>query len=83
MIIEADSNHLAWAGKLLKLPNGPISELRPGPTTAIEVAAAEKAVNKSNPIQYNIPATIITEAINKKISANIERVVLSSIIALE
>ena len=68
-------------GSELKFPVGPISSLRPGPTTAIEVAAAEKAVNKSRPIKYSIAAIIKTEAINKKIKAKIDKVVLSSISA--
>ena len=49
----------------------------------MEVAAAEKAVNKSRPIKYSIAAIIKTEAMNKKIKAKIDKVVLSSISAFE
>ena len=83
IIIAADNIHLAWSGNELKLPKGPISLLKPGPTTAIDVAAAENEVNKSSPIEYRIAAIIKTETTNKKIKDKIDKVVLSSINALE
>ena len=83
IIIATDNIHLAGSGNELKLPKGPISLLSPGPTTAIDVAAAESDVNRSRPIEYNIAAMNITEAINKNIKAKIDKVVLSSIRALE
>jgi len=49
MIIEADKTILSMEGKLLKLSSGPIIFPSPGPTTEIEVIAADTLVMKSYP----------------------------------
>ena len=78
IIIAIDKVHFAAIGNWLKFPEGPISVLNPGPTTAIAVAAADNEDSISIPKKHNIAATISVEKINKKINVNIERMVLSS-----
>lgn len=43
--------HLAISGSGLKLPFGPITPPRPGPTFEMAVAAPENAVVKSSPVK--------------------------------
>ena len=47
------SIHLEMSGKVEKLPFGPISSPKPGPTFDIEVAAPDIDVIKSNPDNDN------------------------------
>ena len=63
----------------LKFPEGPISVVNPGPTTAIAVAAADNEVAGLNPVIHRSAAAKIVDIINKKVRAKIESIVLSSI----
>src|SRR3546814_4180246 len=47
--MPADSSHFAASGRVEKLPAGPMTGPRPGPTLASAVAAPLTAVMKSSP----------------------------------
>ena len=78
IIIAKDNVHFAALGNWLKFPDGPISLLSPGPTTAIAVAAADIEERISMPRKHNIADTKSVVNTNKNINDNIDSMVLSS-----
>ena len=61
--MEKQIVHFAASGRDEKLPVGPITSPKPGPTLLIDVAAPETAVIKSNPLIDN-RVVIIKKIIN-------------------
>ena len=56
--IPRDNIHLEISGSDEKFPFGPIIDPKPGPTLEIEVAAPDKEVIKSSPVNDNNAAII-------------------------
>ena len=69
-------------GKLLKLPFGPITSPKPGPTLEIADADPDRAVTKSNPFNDKSVAKIKKIKKYKNINVIIEYIKVSLIFSL-